>query len=71
MAARDARQASRIPREFGKGPGRGGCEAAADEIQMPSLDSQGTVTIVTVPAAASRRAELVSAYPLDGNGRLM
>jgi hypothetical protein len=71
MATREARQAPRIPREFSDDPGRGWCEAAAEEIQMPSLDSRGTATILTVPAAAARRAELISAYPLDGNGRLM
>jgi hypothetical protein len=57
--------------EFREDPDRGWREAAANELEVPSLDSQGAVTIVTVPTAASRRAELVSAYPLDGNGRLM
>jgi hypothetical protein len=71
MANRAARQASGIPREFQEHLGRGWREAAACEIEVPSLDSQGTRTILLDPAAARRRAELVSAYPLDGNGRLM
>jgi hypothetical protein len=40
-------------------------------IEARGLDTGGAATIVTVPAAAPRRAELVSAFPLDGIGRLM
>jgi hypothetical protein len=35
------------------------------------LDSRGALTILTLPAPPQRRAELVSANPLDGHGWLM